>query len=539
VPLRVRRHRRPSRITDRGTQGLLFLTLAAAYVVVQRASIASSDGKVMYSVTRNLVDHFTLRTQPDADYNGLHTPYSSYGIGQSLAMAPGYLLEKWFGVPGRSEFVTLTNPVLIAVTAVLLFRLARATCWSRRVAVATALVFGLLTMAVQATTELFSEPGVALGGTMALLGLIRWRTHARHGPLLTGCGLATTILFRTDSLLLVAVPVLALLPLFIPWQRLRAGWPDLLRLAAPLAAVAGWLAFYNWLRFGHPLDAGYAGQGFGHDFTDGFSALLWRGGKGLFVFNPVLLAAPPGLLVLWRRGAVASADRALVVAIGVLALARPLLYARWDSWYGGTVWGPRFLMPMTALLALPAVLGIRALLRSGPARVVAVPMVGVLLAASAYISVVSVWVPYEQAWNAHVKPRPGDPTDHQAARALREERAREFWYTFEYGHIAGNTRLLTRSEIFPLEHYRDGTTAAGWVAGALFGVGLVTTLVAAGAGGVAPQPGPRRGEHRQAAGSRSADRGGAPADGRRGRDPVPVVVSEPGGRSPTGRRHVP
>ena len=158
----------------------------------------------MAQIGRHIVDDFSLRVTDDV-YR-VNTPYAAYGIGVSLATVPLYVIQKAFGAhgPGEQFWVLLLNPILLATTAVVLFRIGLALGWSRRRSLALGLGFGILTMAPWHSTELFSEPGVTLGLCLALLGLIRFRAAQRHGPWLLGGGLALAVFWKKGR----AIPVI-------------------------------------------------------------------------------------------------------------------------------------------------------------------------------------------------------------------------------------------------------------------------------------------------------------------------------------------
>jgi len=69
--------------------------------------------------------------------------------------------------------------------------------------------------------------------------------------------------------------------------------------------------------------------------------------KGLFVYNPILLASLLAFPLLWRRWLAEA-----MVVLAVFAL-HALVYAGWHDWRGGVAWGPRFLVPLLPLLVLP------------------------------------------------------------------------------------------------------------------------------------------------------------------------------------------
>jgi hypothetical protein len=116
--------------------------------------------------------------------------------------------------------------------------------------------------------------------------------------------------------------------------------------AAALLLV-GW---YNWVRFGDPLQAGYSlasdYYGFGSPLS-GISGLLFSPGRSVFLYSPILIAALAGLPLLWRQ------HRALTVAVVTIVVANLVLYGAYGAWWGGWDWGPRYLVPMTPFLVLP------------------------------------------------------------------------------------------------------------------------------------------------------------------------------------------
>ncbi|HEX7593317.1 MAG TPA: hypothetical protein VF429_04025, partial [Anaerolineae bacterium] len=74
--------------------------------------------------------------------------------------------------------------------------------------------------------------------------------------------------------------------------------------------------------------------------------LLFSPGKGLFVYVPFLAALPWTVAVLWRR---ARAELFLTFAIFAIYL---VTFSTWYYWWGGTNWGPRFLVPTIPFLVL-------------------------------------------------------------------------------------------------------------------------------------------------------------------------------------------
>jgi hypothetical protein len=108
----------------------------------------------------------------------------------------------------------------------------------------------------------------------------------------------------------------------------------------------------------------------------------------VLVYVPVLIAA----IAIAPR--LRGTDRVLLwVAIAMLVL-RVVFYARWWSWYGGDVWGPRFMVPVLPVF-VPAI----ATAMQRWQRSVAF---GVVVVATVTMSLVGVLLTVEPARNGYV-----------------------------------------------------------------------------------------------------------------------------------------
>jgi 4-amino-4-deoxy-L-arabinose transferase-like glycosyltransferase len=433
------------RPTDRRDLLLAVLTavaLFALFVTVQWAELRSYDGRVAVSTARAMTEG-RLHLLPKEDPTKHHFPYSHYGIGMPLVLLPLYLLQRALGVqPHLIE--SLASPLLLAATAALLYLTGRELGWSRRLSLAGALVFGALTQALELSQEAFSEPGVALGIGLLVLGMLRWRSGRPSGPWLVGSGLGVGLLFRSDSALLLGAALL-LLPAFVPWRRLLAERRAWVGLVLPVLPAVIWTAWYSLLRDGTLVPEVYGGS-FTTPLGSGLYGLLFSPGKSLFPYNPFLLLAIPGAIALWRR------DRAATVLLAGLVVERVLFYARWSDWAGGVSWGPRFLMPAIGPLALLAVYAVSRIPRLHLAlRVPAIAAVVALVVLGVVVNVASVWVNYASS-------------DGWVTSDLSQEAARrhDFVHTFGGSAIAYNLRHLDGDvRAFPLHHFRGGPDPIG------------------------------------------------------------------------------
>ncbi|MBI3740353.1 MAG: hypothetical protein HY257_01185, partial [Chloroflexi bacterium] len=107
------------------------------------------------------------------------------------------------------------------------------------------------------------------------------------------------------------------------------------------------ILWYNAARYGNPFNSGYrADETFDNPILLGIYGLLFSPGKGLFVYIPFLAALPVAFALFFRR---ARAEAFLIIALVTFYV---LLFSAWYYWWGGTNWGPRFLIPILPFLIL-------------------------------------------------------------------------------------------------------------------------------------------------------------------------------------------
>jgi len=120
-------------------------------------------------------------------------------------------------------------------------------------------------------------------------------------------------------------------------------------LVALLGAAIGVLPLlvYNFVAFASPLEQGYGTKPFDTPIATGLYGLLFSPSRGLFVYTPYLLFAFLALLRAWRwPGEVAQRLRGLFL-VWIAAL---VLYASYAEWWGGRVFGSRFLDDLAPVL---------------------------------------------------------------------------------------------------------------------------------------------------------------------------------------------
>src|SRR5215813_5777402 len=172
---------------------------------------------------------------------------------------------------------------------------------------------------------------------------------------LSGTAAGLAVLLRVANVVLL--PALALWLVWVLWRNLQPRGARVIawNLAAwllPIVALTAVVAAYNAVRFGTIFETGYAEQAvaFTTPLYVGLYGLLLGSGKSLFVYAPIALAGVAGWFALRHRSPSVACLLATLVGIYII------FYARYDWWYGGGPWGPRFLTVMLPFLGLPLAL---------------------------------------------------------------------------------------------------------------------------------------------------------------------------------------
>jgi hypothetical protein len=130
---------------------------------------------------------------------------------------------------------------------------------------------------------------------------------------------------------------------------LKSVFPVSLFLIGLLPFVAA-LVWHNDLRFGDPMQFGYTREGFTTPVGEGVLGLLFSPGKSVFFYAPPLVLSA----ILWSR--FRRAYPALGEFLALAWAAALIFYGAWWAWHGGWCWGPRFLVPLMPLSALPLIM---------------------------------------------------------------------------------------------------------------------------------------------------------------------------------------
>jgi hypothetical protein len=150
---------------------------------------------------------------------------------------------------------------------------------------------------------------------------------------------------------------------FLPAARIRA--TVLAFVGAAIGVVP--LLVYNALAFGNPLEQGYGTKPFDTSPLIGLYGLLVSPSRGLFIYEPYMIFAFATIVFL-RPGRDFLELRLLSLVYAWAATA--ILYSTYAEWWGGRVFGPRFLDDLAPVLFALLAWGIgHGLLARWPVRI--------------------------------------------------------------------------------------------------------------------------------------------------------------------------
>ncbi len=338
--------------SDAATAGWLALLLFGIYLLSFSGQVYSQDSLSMLSVTESWVKRgdfdtdqmWTLfKARNEIAANG--ESYAKYGLGASLFAAPLYALALALPDLGLMQTTLLTSAVALALAGALVFLAARQLGFGRRTALAAALLFALATPAWVYAKQMWSEPFSLLTLWAAFYLLLHFRgVPSTRAALFAGTALGLAVATRITNAALV--PFFALYGFWGAWRdaRMRRG---LFFFAGMLALAALAIAGYDAVRYGSPFATGYrADEQFDTPILLGLYGLLFSPGKGLFIYVPFLAALAWSAAAMYRR---ARAEALLILAVFSVYL---VTFSTWYYWWGGTNWGPRFLVPTLPFLVL-------------------------------------------------------------------------------------------------------------------------------------------------------------------------------------------
>lgn len=338
----------------------VFLLTLALYTATTGGSMATDI--MTYEVTKGIVEQGTVAMsynvfQMDAHRGVDGRYYAPYGIGHAVYSVPFYMLgraaENWTRViVAKSEALrkagfVVGSAVAAALTVWIAFFFAWRLSSSATAAAKTALALGFGTLLWPYAKFGFSAPLATLSVLVGTYGT--WVGTRSDRPLmlaLGGLGLGSALLIKHElGLLCLPVGLWIVADSAYDWRVIvRRG----LLVGLPVVAAILVTLYYNYTRFGNPLDTGYLRDetvAIGSVWT-GLAGLLFSPGRSVFLYSPVTVAGLVALVALSRR------DLSTMVLFSAQLMILLFFYATLAHWDAERSYGPRYLLPAIPFLVL-------------------------------------------------------------------------------------------------------------------------------------------------------------------------------------------
>jgi SAM-dependent methyltransferase len=375
--------------TDNSTPWSLILLIAGIYMLSAKGHIEISDTDYSLRTARALVEEGTFLIEaPDPDVAKVAPRivdgkiYSKYGVGLVIILLPLVLLGKGLAlIPGVSEnlvtgfLVSFYNiPFAIGVLW-FLYGICQNLGMKENRARLVVATTGIATMCWKYTVTDYSQ----ITQCFFLMGTLYFLIRGKEKDTMWASAFfAGLIIMKLVNVVLWAPCAFYLL---LRHQGInRQLTTDLLRFASIVTIAGLSLMLYNYLRFGDPAQSGYSSVESKFNLTHlnrDFVASFFTPQRGLFAFNPILLATLPAWIPLFRKKAKEG-----FLLLAICALWFPFM-ASWVSYQGGWAWANRLLTLIVPILVIPlGFLSLKALWQK--------LCVGSLLIISVYIQTVAV-----------------------------------------------------------------------------------------------------------------------------------------------------
>jgi hypothetical protein len=280
---------------------------------------------------------------PQINFAAYHNHVGEHEIGFPLVAVPLYALAKNFEFLNNIYFVMLLNPFLVALSAALIYLIARELDYSASGSALSAFAYGFGSLGWPYALSFYREPLVGFLLLVSIYGMLGWR-NLDNRPLLY-IGVVALLLSP-----LVKVNILFSLPFLLLVARKRdQKWTWRAYVAVGIGLLGVFLLFqllYYW-RTGGWWDYLQILQTTPDQILLRIYGQLLSPVKGLVFYMPIFVLAMLGLWYMRRHH--------LFVTMGVGFAFVALLGATsfYSVWYGGQSWGPRLLVPIIPIIIIP------------------------------------------------------------------------------------------------------------------------------------------------------------------------------------------
>ena len=378
----------------RSFDNLVFLFFGIALLFCSGGRIASSDASSQLEAAVTLVETSRLGRErpPEASSklwvkapNGLF--YQAHDLGNLVLMLPSVYVSKGisslmggqgggFEIGLRRMGVALSYCLLSTLASLCFFKL-NALYHSPRIAFLLSLTFVFSTIFWPYAKTSWDVMACNCTICAVMLFFVKILESSEERTLdyaLAGLMISIAGMFRYSMLPSLVLASIAIMSFRKPGLRSLSIFGGVICLGTTPSFL------YNLLRTGNALipatvSAKFIENKLDGDFLIGFPGLLFAPNRGLFVFAPVYLI----LFTLpwtWKRLPITA--RRLTLSLGIPTLFYVFLIAKMQNW-GAFGWGPRYLVPVLAILFFPVGMSLCVLWKNHARILSALVMVSVIL----------------------------------------------------------------------------------------------------------------------------------------------------------------
>jgi len=325
------------------------------------------DGAAMYLMGCSIIDHHWIDVGQHPNTVGGKSGndnlyYMPFGFLQPLLSTPfiltGRILAESFKTQYLSFFAaTWLNWIISGLLAIAIWQCSLMMKFNYFWSIIAGFAIIFTTPFWIYSQTFFSEPLTALLTLWAWMMIYKSHSNNQSLPSLAIAGILCGVITWLRPLGGIVIPILFLYLLMLEKHKPSSGKLNILKkiiafMAPAIAGVAGYLT-YNYVRFGNIAETGYdllpdgSPRSFTLDPILGMKILLFSPGKSIFIFAPLLLLLPIGLILLWKSHH--HSEAVFVVLTGMIYL---VILSSWARVEGGVTWGPRLFLPAVPVLFL-------------------------------------------------------------------------------------------------------------------------------------------------------------------------------------------
>jgi hypothetical protein len=347
----------------------IYLAIAGIYLLTASGRIGLSDSVAMFNVTQSIVNEMSFSADPcEVDIvghpnhcvlgkDGKH--YAGFGVVPSIVAVPAAVGGRWLAGLAHlnaqsvmhlsvSMLTALISPLVPVIFALWVRRLG----YSRATALLSASVIALASPFWHyAVKGFYSEAYFTLG--LVVAGYLVSSSDRSFSPALAGFSFGAACGCRVIGVIML--PAFVLFLALKHKERCRSNRSllvDIVTFVSAFSICAGLMAWSNYARFGDVTKTGYQ---LAYPSISSLLATRVFQGMGQLLFNQevgLLIFMPWAVLVLMGIFSFFHQHKAEALLCGLLFVINFVFFAKYASWHGGMVAGPRFLVPMVPFLLM-------------------------------------------------------------------------------------------------------------------------------------------------------------------------------------------